>query len=86
MSSSLQAFFFLLTKHFVVHTIVVNSKTGHREVAPSFSFVIDTLSFFFSDLDDEFHTFRWEDYLKSTGTIAAPSHFFKTVSLIGTMP
>ncbi|CAH3044292.1 unnamed protein product [Pocillopora meandrina] len=28
--------------------------------------------------DDEFHTFRWEDYLKSTGTIAAPSYFFKT--------
>jgi len=28
--------------------------------------------------DDEFHTFRWEEYLRSTGTIAAPSHYFKT--------
>ena len=32
-------------------------------------------------LDDEFHTFRWEEYLRSTGTIAAPSHLFKTVSI-----
>ena len=35
---------------------------------------------FKSPLDDEFHTFRWEEYLRSTGTIAAPSHLFKTVS------
>ena len=32
-------------------------------------------------LDDEFHTFRWEQYLKSTGSVAAPKHFFKTVSM-----
>lgn len=30
--------------------------------------------------DDEFHTFRWEEYLRSTGTIAAPSHLFKARS------
>lgn len=35
---------------------------------------------FKSPLDDEFHTFRWEEYLRSTGTIAAPSHLFETVS------
>lgn len=28
--------------------------------------------------DDEFHTFRWEQYLKSTGAVAAPKHIFKT--------
>lgn len=36
---------------------------------------------FKSPLDDEFHTFRWEEYLRSTGTIAAPSHLFKAVSI-----
>ncbi|KAM7433461.1 lethal(3)malignant brain tumor-like protein [Porites harrisoni] len=33
--------------------------------------------------DDEFHTFRWEQYLKSTGSVAAPKHFFKTRPLPG---
>ncbi|KAJ7354960.1 lethal(3)malignant brain tumor-like protein [Desmophyllum pertusum] len=27
--------------------------------------------------DDEFHTFRWEEYLRSTGTTAAPLYVFK---------
>ena len=36
---------------------------------------------YFVLLDDEFHTFRWEQYLKSTGSVAAPKHFFKTVSM-----
>lgn len=38
---------------------------------------------FKSLLDDEFHTFRWEEYLRSTKTIPAPSHAFKTVSIAG---
>ena len=33
-------------------------------------------------LDDEFHTFRWEEYLRSTKTIAAPSHVFKSVRIV----
>lgn len=35
-----------------------------------------------SHLDDEFHTFRWEEYLRSTETIAAPSHVFKSVRTV----
>lgn len=30
--------------------------------------------------DDDFHTFRWEQYLRSTNSIAAPKHMFKTRS------
>ncbi|KAL9953264.1 hypothetical protein ACROYT_G040653 [Oculina patagonica] len=33
--------------------------------------------------DDEFHTFRWEEYLRSTKTIAVPSHAFKTRPMPG---
>ena len=29
--------------------------------------------------DDDFHTFCWEQYLRSTGSIAAPNQLFKTV-------
>ena len=36
---------------------------------------------YFVLLDDEFHTFRWEQYLKSTGSVAAPKHFFETVRM-----
>ncbi|XP_029187358.2 lethal(3)malignant brain tumor-like protein 3 isoform X1 [Acropora millepora] len=31
--------------------------------------------------DDDFHTFNWDQYLKSTGSLAASKHFFKTRAL-----
>ena len=31
-------------------------------------------------LDDEVYTFQWEEYLRNTGTVAAPPDLFKKVS------
>lgn len=38
------------------------------------------IDFFLSD--DEVYTFQWEQYLRNTGTVAAPPDLFKKVSIL----